>query len=138
MTWSESSVLAVRRGVLLPVRLRLAVGHPCLVEVWVDSERRQCGEGLDLFEALAEARRQLERQGLFLLCNGSRRDVYPSPMQRQAAHGRRAYVLTLPRSTSRPRTVDIFEAAPADADIATVDDQRAAYDDWLPSAGGGD
>jgi len=117
----------------VPVLVRFADGEPSIVEVWLDSERLAVGEGSDLFEALVEARRGLEQDGLLLACNGCRRDVYPSAMQRQAAHGRRAYVLTMPRTTTKPPTVDIFEPVPDDTAVVTVAEQRLAFDQWLPS-----
>jgi hypothetical protein len=45
--------------------------------------------------------------------------------------GRWAYVPTMPRSAGRPTTVDIFEAAPESCALATVDEQRAWFDQWL-------
>lgn len=89
------------------------------------------GRGADLFAALRDARRQLE-PAIYIACNGARRDVYPSAMQRQATKGRRAYVLTLPRTKGRPQVVDIFERADG-ADIATVDDQLEWFKRWSSS-----
>ena len=132
MSWSEVTVPVVRDGVRVPAQVRFADADPCLVEVWLGAERLAAGEAPDLFDALIEARRALEHQGLLLAVNGSRRDVYPSAMQRQAAHGRRAYVLTLPRTRTKPPVVDIFDPAPEDAAVVTVVDQRAAFDKWLP------
>jgi hypothetical protein len=54
-------------------------------------------------------------------------------MQRQAGFARRAYVLTMPRSTVRPAVVDIFAAAPDLSVLATVDAQRAWFDKWRRS-----
>jgi hypothetical protein len=89
------------------------------------------GLGTDLFAALCDARRQLE-PAVYIACNGARRNVYPSAMQRQAAKGRRAYVLTLPRTKERPQVVDIFEPANR-AEIATVDEQFAWFERWNSS-----
>lgn len=132
VTWTQAPVALVGKAARAAGVIRFAQQTPCVVEVWVDSDRVAIGEGLDLFDALIETRRSLEQKGWLLACEGSRRDVYPSPMLRQATCGRRAYVLTKPRSTKRPPTVDIFDAAPDDADIVTVSEQRAAFDEWLP------
>jgi hypothetical protein len=80
----------------------------------------------------------LEADGVLLACNGCRRDVYPSPMLRQSAGGRRAYVLTMPRSEVKPPTVDIFEPAPDVSVVVTVDEQRAWFDHWRPNNPGKD
>jgi hypothetical protein len=114
-------------------RVRFCAGDVCVVEVTIENSLNARGEGADPFEALASARRILEVHGILLSCNGARRDVYPSPMLRQAAAGRHAYVLTLPRTRERPQTVDIFAPAPNIADIATVDGQRAWFDSWQQS-----
>jgi hypothetical protein len=92
-----------------------------------------------LFEALAPARRGLEAQDLLLGCNGARRDLFLSAMQRQAGWVRRAYVLTMPRTSARLPVVDIFAAAPDLSELATVDAQRAWFDKWRqrgPAEGG--
>jgi hypothetical protein len=86
-----------------------------------------------MFEELASVRRDPESHDVILACNGSRRDVFPSPMLRRASGGRFAYVLTIPRSAARPDTVDIFAAAPEAAVLALEDDQRAWFSRWRDS-----
>ena len=130
------SVPAFRGMDRVTALLRFAVGNPCAVEVSVAGQRAATGKGSDLFEALVAARRELERHDVLLACNGCRRDVYPSPMLRQAAFGRRAYVLTVPRTQTKPPTVDIFEHAPDVSTAVKVADQRAAFEEWLGSHGG--
>jgi hypothetical protein len=133
--WEEAEVPAVRGGELAASHVRFASGDMCVVEVKVgDVDSR--GEGPDLFEALVRARRGLEAHDVLLGCNGARRDVFPSAMQRQAAGGRRAYVLTMPRTTARPPVVDIFAPAPELSALATVDEQRAWFDRWRESGPG--
>jgi len=102
----------------------------CVVEVRVGDNLDVCGEGSDLFEALASVRRDLKAYGVVLACNGARQDVFPSPMLRQATMGCRAYVLTMPRSTAAPPTVDIFATAPESSVLAPVEEQRAWFDRW--------
>ena len=133
MTWEEATVPAIRAGVHVVSRIRFAPGDVCRVEVGVGTDLDLGGEGPDLFEALASVRRDLEAHGVLLACNGSRRDVFPSPMLRQASGGRFAYELTIPRSAARPKAVDIFAPAPKSAVLATVDDQRAWYEQWRDS-----
>lgn len=138
MTWEEATVPVVRGGELVISHVRFTMDDVCVVEVQVgDIDSR--GGGPDLFEALAQARRGLEAQGVLLGCNGARRDVFPSAMQRQTGWGRRAYVLTMPRTTARLPVVDIFVPAPELSTLATVDAQRAWFDRWrqsTPTEGG--
>ena len=132
MTWEEATVPAVRGGELVTSHVRFTMDDVCVVEVKVgDVDSR--GEGPDLFEALAQARRGLEAQDVLLGCNGARCDVFPSAMQRQAGWGRRAYVLTMPRTTARLAVVDIFAVAPELSELATVDAQRAWFGRWRQS-----
>ena len=136
MTWEEIMVPAVRGGKLVTSRVRFVAGDVCVVEVGVGDDIDARGEGPDLFEALVVARRELEAHGVLVGCNGARRDVFPSAMLRQAAGGRRAYVLSVPRTAARPPTVDIFAPAPDTSALASVDEQRAWFDRWLETGPG--
>lgn len=132
MSWEEADLPAVVEGKLVRCSVSFTSDDVCVVEVRLPEEPMARGEGADLFEALASARRLLELQRVMVGCNGSRRDVFPSPMLRQAAKGRRAYVLELPRSTKKPLTVDIFDSVSDLSALGTVDEQRAWFDRWLP------
>jgi hypothetical protein len=76
----------------------------------------------DLFQCLAVIRRQLERIGVFLCCEGARRDVFPSGMARQMGGGRKAYRHVAGSKPTQADLVDIF--APTDCSaVCTVDEQ---------------
>lgn len=132
MIWEDTTVPAVRGGEMLTSLVRFTTDGVCAVEITVDDVDSR-GEGPDLFEALAQARRGLEAEDVLVGCNGARQDVFPSAMQRQAGWARRAYVLTMPRTTARPPAVDIFAAAPELSALATVNAQRAWFDRWRQS-----
>ncbi len=140
MSWEELKVQAIRGHQARNGRIRFRIndlskpGDLSRVEVTIDGVVAS-GAATDLFEALAQVRRALERDGITLVVNGARRDVFPSAMLRQTSQGRKAYVLTLPRSTMRPVAVDIFETASPDAQLATVDEQRAWHDHWARNQG---
>jgi hypothetical protein len=136
LTWEQVALPAVRAGKPAAARVRFAVGDVCVVEAAIDDDLDVRGEGSDLFEALAAVRRVLEDSGVMIACNGSRKEVFPSQMLRQASGGRFAYLLTIPRSAARPETVDIFAPAPESAELALVDDQRAWFDRWRDSGTG--
>jgi hypothetical protein len=136
MTWEECLVPALQDGEPVEARVRFAVGDVCAVEVRV-GDGVASGRGADLFEALIGARLGLEARGVLLGCNGARRDVHPSAMQRQAGSARRAYVLLMPRTGEKLRVVDIFAAAPDRSVLASVDGQRAWFESWRNSATGG-
>ena len=132
MSWEETTVPAVRGGKMTTCQVRFTAGSKCLVEVQA-GDVTSTGVGPDLFEALAQARCDLESHDVQLGCNGARRNVFPSAMQRQATQGRRAYVLTIPRTAAKPPVVDIFAAAPDLSALATVEEQRAWFDRWRQS-----
>jgi hypothetical protein len=132
LMWDEVVVPAVGTGGTEMVRVRFAPDEPCVVEV-IGADLSLRGEGLDLFEALASVRCDLAARGMVIACNGSRKDVFPSQMLRQASCGRFAYVLTIPRSASRPETVDIFAVPPESAELVSVEEQREWFERWQRS-----
>lgn len=107
-----------------PARVAISVTDTHEVEVSVgESEYR--AEGVDLFDAFMQVRRQLEADGRIPCVAGARLDVYPSGMSRQMSGGRQAYVHVRGRRPDRDDVVDIFE--PADpAHVGTVEQQRSS------------
>lgn len=86
----------------------------------------------DLFECLAQVRRQVDPKGLRLLVNGARRDTWASGMSRSMGGGREAYVLQLGRPSQMEHLVNIFDPAP-ESEIASVDQQQAFMREWMES-----
>ncbi|MDB0544623.1 hypothetical protein LBW62_25630 [Ralstonia solanacearum] len=84
----------------------------------------------NLFAAMSAYRLRLEQDGYLLLCNGARRDAYPSQMILEMGGGRKIYLLHAGRQTSREDLVDIFGAATIEQ-VCTVAEQRASYDAWI-------
>lgn len=86
----------------------------------------------NLFDALIRLRLHLEKIGYFLLCNAARRDTYPSRALRQMGGAFKVYVL---RAGQQATPTDLVDAlGPANLDqIATVGEQRAAFEEWLKS-----
>jgi hypothetical protein len=132
VTWEASAVPAIKGGEVVESQVRFTTDDVCTVEAEV-GDTASSGRGPDLFEALAAARRELEAHDILLGCNGARRDVHPSAMQRQAGWARRAYVLIMPRTGEKLQVVDIFAAAPDLSLLATVDAQQAWYEQWRES-----
>jgi len=132
VTRDALEVWAVQGEQRYSVQIAALAAERCSVtlesEHWPDLQ----SSGFDLFEAFAGVRASLELLGVVLECNGSRIDVYPSPMLRQATRGRSAYVLSLPRSENKPEVVDIFAAASSGSRFGTVTEQRAWFEAWLP------
>jgi hypothetical protein len=90
--------------------------------------------GIDYFEALIKMRLHFENKDLFLLCNGSRRDVYPSGMSRDMSQGLKAYIHKIGFPCLRDDLVDIFEAADLNQ-IGFVYEQKEFRNLWIESLG---
>jgi hypothetical protein len=88
--------------------------------------------GRDLFDALQQLRRELERSGVYPLCCGARTDCYPSGMSRDMGLGAKVYVLSLGRQGRREDLVGLFDAADK-ATVGSVDDQDRFFSEWLAS-----
>ncbi|MEC5408442.1 hypothetical protein VOM14_23100 [Paraburkholderia sp. MPAMCS5] len=86
----------------------------------------------NLFDALSAYRRALEQNHYFILCNGARKDAYPSQMALQMGGGRKVYLLHSGKSAKRQDLVDIFGSATIDQ-VCSVAEQRAAYEAWVQS-----
>jgi hypothetical protein len=83
----------------------------------------------DFFSAMQAIRKELELEGILMLCNGAARNVYPSPMQR---NGRTAYILEQGCPAKLSNTVDIFEKS-EELDFVNVEEQDRFYYYWIQS-----
>lgn len=90
------------------------------------------GQGVDLFEAFLEARRELEKNGLRIVCAGARLDCWPSGMARQMGSGETAYLLTPGKHAELEERVYLFARAEPEQ-VGTVREQQRAYRRWLDS-----
>jgi len=86
----------------------------------------------DLFEAMIEWRKDLERDGIALLCAGARQDVFPSGMSRSMSGGRKAYVTRIGEPANGSDLIDIFAYSPY-ATVGTVQEQSAFHALWVES-----
>lgn len=86
----------------------------------------------DLFDALADVRKKMSREGIVLLCNGARKDVFPSPSSRSMAGGQLAYRIEFGMPAARKNLVNIFDPAPEEL-ITSPEQQEIYYHQWLGS-----
>jgi hypothetical protein len=87
----------------------------------------------DLFDALSLIRLEAEKYGYFILCNGARKDAYPSGMSRNMGRGRKLYLFRNGIPARREDLVDIFEPAEFEQ-VGTVAEQHVAYETWWKSS----
>jgi hypothetical protein len=66
------------------------------------------------------------------MCNGSRRDAFPSPLAREMSGGQRVYVMKLGTAATMKDVLNTFDPAPIET-IGSVDEQRNFYDEWKRS-----
>jgi len=88
--------------------------------------------GSDLFECLRSLNRKTEEQGIRVLCNGSRRDAWPSGMLRDMTGASKVYITSMGRTATPLDLVPIFGAASADL-VGTVEEQDTYHNEWLRS-----
>jgi len=78
------------------------------------------------FFALVEIRKELEIVGGLLMCNGARRDVYPSGM---SMSGVMAYVLVLGKQAGSP--ISIFDPCKDVKKLSTIAEQKNHWNTWI-------
>lgn len=86
-------------------------------------------KGYDFFDCLFKLRQFLETKQLFILCQGSAINVYPSRMARDMSSGLKAYSLELGKKTSIEQLVEIFDWAPIQA-VGLIIEQTEFFEKW--------
>jgi hypothetical protein len=131
----DREVSVVRHGEVYPARVRwwLTDDYFAGVEVVGPFGEQQAVEH-DAFEALVTIRRRIEPDGWRVAVQGSRRDTYPSGMQREQGGGEHIYVTRIGEKARE--TVATFD--PVDPALAvTVEEQREHWQRWLGSSSRG-
>ena len=108
------------------------VGGKCHLELSLEDGRRVSADEIDYFECLLSVRRQLEHQRRVVICQGARRDVWPSGMARDMGVGLRAYVLTVGKHPTQDDVVEIFDPA-EQSSVGTVAEQEHHFEEWQSS-----
>jgi hypothetical protein len=111
-----------------------AEGGRCHLDLRLEDGRTLSADDRDYFECLLAIRRVLEQDGAFVLCQGARRDVWPSGMSRSTGAGLIAYVLTPGRGPTDDERVETFDRAER-AQVTTVAEQERTFEEWIQSRG---
>ena len=85
----------------------------------------------NIFDSVAELRKKLELNNIYLLCNASVINVYPSGMQKEFG-GTKAYKLQMGKQTTLTDVVDIFDYD-SELKIGSVKEQEEFYESWIES-----
>lgn len=88
----------------------------------------------DFFECLIKIRIILLQRGFYVLCNGARKDVYPSGMQRDMGKAIKAYQMKLGQDVQSSDKVRIFEEC-SESLVTTPEEQKIFFQQWLLSNG---
>ncbi len=107
---------------------------PWIVNLIVNENINISVESDNLFDALQEVRNKAADQEILILCNGARKDVYPSSMSKSMGGGILAYELTLGKQAQRANLVNIFDDS-RNNPIVTPDEQKDFYNKWIKSLG---
>ena len=85
----------------------------------------------NIFDSIVELRKKLELNNIYLLCNASAINVYPSGMQKEFG-GTKAYKLQMGKQATLNDVVDIFDYD-SELKIGSVKEQEEFYENWLES-----
>ena len=85
----------------------------------------------NIFDSIVELRKKLELKNIYLLCNASVINVYPSGMQKEFG-GTKAYKLQMGKQALLIDVVDIFDYD-SELKIGSVKEQEEFYKSWLES-----
>ena len=87
----------------------------------------------NIFDSIVELRKKLELNNIYLLCNASVINVYPSGMQKEFG-GTKAYKLQMGKQAILIDVVDIFDYD-SELKIGSVKEQEKFYENWIESLG---
>jgi len=87
----------------------------------------------NIFDSVVELRKKLELNNIYLLCNASVINVYPSTMQKEFG-GTKAYKLEMGKQATLSDVVDIFDYD-SELKIGSVKEQEKFYENWIESLG---
>ena len=85
----------------------------------------------NIFDSVVELRKKLELKNIYLLCNASVINVYPSGMQKEFG-GTKAYKLQMGKQATLTDVVDIFDYDNG-LKIGNVKEQEEFYESWIES-----
>ena len=85
----------------------------------------------NIFDSVVELRKKLELNNIYLLCNASVINVYPSGMQKEFG-GTKAYKLQMGKQAVLADVVDIFDYD-SELKIGSVKEQEEFYENWIES-----
>ena len=85
----------------------------------------------NIFDSVVELRKKLELKNIYLLCNASVINVYPSGMQKEFG-GTKAYKLQMGKQATLSDVVDIFDYD-SELKIVSVKEQEEFYENWIES-----
>ena len=85
----------------------------------------------NIFDSIVELRKKLELNNIYLLCNASVINVYPSGMQKEFG-GTKAYKLQMGKQAVLADVVDIFDYN-SELKIGSVKEQEEFFESWIES-----
>ncbi len=100
--------------------------HTVVIKSTSAGTGKKIWHGNDAFHALELFRRKIEPKGFRVLCNGSRRDAYPSGMCRDMGRGFMLY----PIPADGPPDLKTFDPAALEL-VGTVEEQLSNWKDWI-------
>jgi hypothetical protein len=112
--------------------VEFSLSPPWVIEFTCSNTPKIIFSDNDLFECLIQLRQKMVQKSCIPLCNGARRDVYPSRMSREMGGGIMGYVHQLNKHPTNDDLVNIFDYAEPNI-LVSVDEQKKFHRLWLDS-----
>jgi len=104
------------------------------IKMEIEKEGIQVEEnGGNYFQVLNSLRKRLNSRGVFLLCNGTSVNVYPSTMQFDMGGGEKAYRLRMGCHAQLTDIVEIFDYDRDEFEEGSIEEQTEFYEKWILS-----
>jgi hypothetical protein len=89
-------------------------------------------EDTDFFNCLIDLRNNFQAMNFKILCNGCRKNVSPTGMQRQMTKGLKAHLLVIGEPLSHESVVNIFDECDI-SQVCSPQEQQQFYEQWYNS-----
>lgn len=131
----EKLLVKERNGAVRDGEIRYQTGHPCRVGFRLLCKQKwHEAEGRDIWEALTELRKILDKRGQTPLITGARLDAYATGMSRSMGCGDLVYLLRFGESPQPEALKYVFEPARSE-DVGSVQAQEVRFRQWYDSLG---
>jgi len=115
----------------IPAVLQYSITYPTEI-ILSYNDKQISAKNYDLLETLIDIRRELNKENLDILVNGSRKNISSSPMLRDASAGAKTYLIRMGIQARLEDIISIFEPISKEY-YASLEEQQQFHDSWTES-----